>query len=126
MREAGGKVTKRTGEKRMSRQNDEARAGARGKAKRGSVNNKKRLEAFAKAKGDTFAEWDGADAELLQGVINKITALGGAITIGLSRDNGAYMMTLLLDGERETLWFNGNADLDEELRLVLGMLDAMD
>lgn len=34
-------------------------------------------------------------------------------------------MTLLLDGGRETLWFNGNADLDDELLTVLGVLDGM-
>lgn len=94
------------------------------KTARGSVNNKNRLAAFAKATRSAGAEWAAADAELLQAVIDKITSLGGAVTIGLARDNGAYMMTLLLDGERETLWFNGNSDLDEELRNVLGMLEA--
>ena len=96
------------------------------KAARGSVANQRRLDAFAKATKSTGAEWASADSELLKGVIDKITALGGAITIGLSRDNGAYMLTLLLDGERETLWFNGDADLEDELRKVLGMLEAME
>lgn len=98
----------------------------RKKKARGSVNNKSRLAAFAKSVRSSGAEWASADGELLQGVIDKITGLGGAITIGLSRDNSAYMMTLLLDGERETLWFNGDADLDDELRKVLGILEAAD
>jgi hypothetical protein len=34
-------------------------------------------------------------------------------------------MTLLLDGGRETLWFNGDANLDDELLNVLGILDSM-
>lgn len=110
----------------MSRQADEANSKPKRGSGRGSVNNKARLAAFAKAKTSNTAEWASCNAELLKGVIDKITSLGGAITIGLSRDNGAYMMTLLLDGERETLWFNGNADLEEELRLVLGMLEAAD
>lgn len=95
------------------------------KKRRGSVNNKKRLEAFGKSASDVAVEWSGCDAELLQAVIEGITSLGGAITLGLSRDRGAYMMTLLLDDDRETLWFNGSADVDEELRLVLGKLEAM-
>ncbi len=51
--------------------------------------------------------------------------MGGAVTFGLSRDQGAHSLTLLLDGGRETLWFNGNADLEEALDEVLGVLDAM-
>lgn len=105
--------------------NDGNRNGNSGRKKaRGSVNNKNRLAAFAKATGSASAEWASADAELLLAVVDKITSLGGATTIGLSRDNGAYMMTLLLDGHRETLWFNGSSDLDQELRNVLGTLEA--
>jgi hypothetical protein len=55
-----------------------------------------------------------------------ITALGGAITLGLSRDLGAHSLTLLLDGNRKTLWFNGNADLSEELEGVADMLAGIE
>lgn len=51
--------------------------------------------------------------------------LGAAITFGLSRDSGAFMLTLLLDGERETLWFSGDCDLDAELAEVEDSLIAM-
>lgn len=108
----------------MSDNDGNRNSNARRKKGRGSVNNKSRLAAFAKATRSTGAEWAVADCGLLHAVIDKITSLGGAITIGLSRDNGAYMLTLLLDGERETLWFNGSADVDSELRNVLGMLEA--
>lgn len=93
--------------------------------RRGSVNNTRRLEAFGAGKDGTVVEWESANSELLKGVVNGITQLGGAVTIGLSRDGGAYSLTLLLDGDRETLWFNGNADLDEELRAVIGKLESM-
>ncbi len=95
------------------------------RGQRGSTNNKRRLEAFGSSKDGNVVEWASADAKLLQAVVEGITSLGGAVTIGLSRDGGAYSLTLLLDGDRETLWFNGNADLNEELRLVLGKLAAM-
>jgi hypothetical protein len=51
--------------------------------------------------------------------------MGGAVTLGLSRDGGAYSLTLLLESERTTLWFNGGADLDAELEKVRATLDAM-
>jgi hypothetical protein len=54
-----------------------------------------------------------------------ITGLGGAVTFALSRDQGAYGLTLLLDSERQTLWFNGDADLDAELEGVLAVLESL-
>lgn len=95
------------------------------KSKRGSVNNKRRLDAFGAGKAGAAGDWGGCDPRKLQGVIEGITSLGGAVTFGLSRDGGAHSLTLMLDGERETLWFNGKADLDTELDSVLGKLSAM-
>lgn len=92
---------------------------------RGSVNNTRRLEAFSQRGGGGQADWGGCDPLKLQEVVVAITELGGAITLGLSRDGGAHSLTLLLDGGRETLWFNGNADLSDELDSVLGILGAM-
>ena len=95
------------------------------KRSRGSVNNKRRLDAFRKGRSETSADWGGCSPEKLQSVVVAVTSLGGAVTIGLARDKGAHSMTLLLEDERETLWFNGNADLDAELDDVLGALEAM-
>ncbi len=95
------------------------------KRQRGSVNNKGRLDAFASGRGYSGADWGGCSPDKLQGVIVGITAIGGAITIGLSRDGGAHSLTLLLDGERETLWFNGGADLDGHLDDVMAKLDTL-
>ena len=98
---------------------------ASGRGKRGSVNNERRLDAFKKRSGSGSAEWDTCDAELIKAVVCAITELGGAVTIGLSRNQGAHSMTLLLDDARETLWFNGEADLNAALREVLGTIEAM-
>ncbi len=92
---------------------------------RGSVRNGDRLSAFAGGNEQGSADWGGCDPGRLQAVVVAITSLGGAITIGLSRDGGAHSLTLLLDGSRKTLWFNGKADLDEELGLVHDTLMAM-
>jgi len=93
---------------------------------RGSVNNKNRLAAFSKSSTSSGADWGGCDPSLLQQVVEEITRLGGAVTIGLSRDMGAHSLTLLLDGSRETLWFNADADLDVELQNVIGMIQVLD
>lgn len=92
---------------------------------RGSVRNKDRLSAFAEGTKSGAADWGGCHPELLQAVVVGITGMGGAVTFGLSRDQGAHSLTLLLDDNRKTLWFNGSADLDEELRAVAATLDAM-
>ncbi len=93
--------------------------------KRGSVRNSDRLEAFANGANSGGAEWDTADCKLILATICAITALGGAITFGLSRDQGAHSLTLMLDGSRKTLWYNGDAVLDDELQAVINTLGAM-
>jgi len=96
---------------------------ARGKtSNRGSVNNSARLAAFNQRAGTGSADWGGCRAEVLQEVVTAITNLGGACTFGLSRDHGAHSLTLMLDNERTTLWFNGGADLDDELAQVMETL----
>ncbi len=95
------------------------------KTKRGSVNNSRRLDAFKKARGSSEADWGTCDAAKLQTVIAAITGMGGAVTFGLSRDQGAHSLTLMLDGERETLWFNRDADLNVELDGVAMNIEDM-
>jgi len=93
---------------------------------RGSVNNKRRLDAFASKDITGRASWGECSSDILLGVVGQITDMGGAITISLSRDKGAHSLTLMLDDERETLWFNREADLDMELGLVAAKLASMD
>lgn len=85
------------------------------RGRRGAVKNKDRLAAFAERAGGGSADWGGCDERKLAAVIIAITAMGGAVTFGLSRDLGAHSLTLMLDGKRSTLWFNGDADLTLEL-----------
>lgn len=105
-------------------QNDERVPGKKRKS-RGTVRNADRLAAFAKGGPADGADWGGCDANQVQAVVESITRLGGAVTFGMSRDKGAHSVTLLLDDNRKTLWFNGDADLSTELRDVAATLDAM-
>lgn len=110
----------------MGVKQSEDRQSGTGKKTRGSTRNLDRLAAFTSGGGTGHADWGACDPARIQTVVVKITAMGGAITLGLSRDMGAHSLTLLLDGQRTTLWFNGNADLDEELDAVSAKLDTLE
>lgn len=94
--------------------------------KRGSVNNANRLAAFARKKADAKASWDGCDADRLKDVVVNVTNLGGAVLFGTSRDQGSHAVTLMLGDSRETLYFNKDADLDDELDAIATMLAAIE
>lgn len=98
----------------------------KGSKKRGSVRNDHRLDAFTKGAAVGSADWGGVDSKWIQAVVVSITLMGGAVTFGLSRDQGAHSLTLMLEGNRKTLWFNGNAVLGDELSAVVATLEAMD
>jgi len=93
------------------------------KKKRGSTKNKSRLAGFGKVDAANGADWGSCYPEKMMAVVTAITAMGGALTIGTSRDGGAHMLTLLLDDDRRTLWFNGDADLNEEMDMVMAELE---
>jgi len=95
-------------------------------SRRGAARNDKRLEAITRRRKSVSVDWLDCDAGRIQAVIHKITAIGGAVTFGTSRDGGASSLTLMLDGERETLWFNAESILDDELAAVAEVLDVMD
>lgn len=91
------------------------------KAQRGSTDNGKRLATLlggGSGTGKQGADWGNADPRWIVAVITAVCRLGGAASFGLSRDGGAYSLTILLDGDRQTLWYNGSADLDVELEKV--------
>lgn len=105
---------------------DEAKDARRGKSSsRGSVDNAGRLKKFKSLTQGGGADWGSCDPRWIQACVVAITGLGGAITFGTSRDGGAYSCTLMLDGERETLWFNGGCVLDDELAQVYETLESM-
>lgn len=93
-------------------------ASRNGKKKRGSVKNSSRLAAFAQGDPKGFADWSTCDPAWTLDAIHQITQLGGAIIFGMSRDGGSHSVTLLLDKNRTTLWFNGDADLTTEMEMV--------
>ena len=53
-----------------------------------------------------------------------VTRLGGVVGFGCSGDVGADSLSIMLDGDRETLWFNGGADIDAELEGVYATFET--
>ncbi len=103
-----------------------AKYGGKRQSSRGSVDNKSRLDAFTRGRSKGSADWETCEAEQLKAVVTRITQMGGAVTFGLSRDEGAHMVTLLLDDSKATMWYNGDADLSESLQEVLNTLKAIE
>jgi len=111
---------------RMGQHHNDGRSGKKKTgAGRGSVKNAARLDAFADDVKQGGGDWGSCNPVKLQAVVVAITGMGGAITLGLSRNGGSHFLTLLLDDQKQTLWYNGDADLDAELDKVVGTLDAM-
>lgn len=90
----------------------------RGRKRRGSVDNEGRLRNLFRSQHGGQADWANASPQMVLALICLVTARGGALSFGTSRDGGAYSLTIMMGGERETLWFNGGADLDAELENV--------
>lgn len=92
---------------------------------RGSVKNSERLSALFTGGGKGMADWDTVNPAWLHAVVVRMSRIGGAATFGVSRDGGAYMLTLLLDGDRQVLWFNGDADVNAELENACYLIDTL-
>jgi len=58
------------------------------------------------------ADWGEASPSAVLEVVVAMSSVGGAVTFGLSRDGGAYMLTFLLDGTRKTEWLPQDGALD--------------
>lgn len=97
----------------------------KGKGKRGSVDNDKRLHRLFNNDEGTKADWGTADPRAIAAVVTACTRRGGACSFGTSRDGGAFSLTFFLDGQREQLWFNGKADIDAELEQVFYLLETL-
>lgn len=104
---------------------EEMRSKAKGK-KRGATNVARSLDGLGSAKGQTGgADYAEADFALVAGILIETTRRGGAVSLGLSRDKGAYNVTIFLDGDRRTVWINGDSDLNVELEKILHFIASL-
>lgn len=77
--------------------------------------------------GDTPSErgWDETDPRFLQWVLVAMGHLGGAVTFGRSRDRQALSVTLLLEGERTSVWIAPSQEVEAELQKIAERLEAI-
>lgn len=75
-----------------------------GSTKRTDTNNatnavRRRMERRANRGNGATADWDSCDSRMLQNLIATVTAFGGTITFGYTRDGGAYYVNYYVDLE---------------------------
>lgn len=96
------------------------------KTKRGKSNPARSLDGLGAGKGQAaIADYGDAHPDTLVGIVLEITRRGGAVSLGLSRDKGAFNVTLMLDGERRTVWISSAEDVDAKLEEILVYLAAL-
>jgi len=61
------------------------------------------------------ADWGTVTPEVIHTLVASVTAIGGAVRFGYSRDGGAYSIGILGDGEPYTEYFRPNDDIDARL-----------
>jgi len=88
----------------------EKRSDAR--AKRAEADKRSALDELFRGASENVADWSSAGPGAVLEVIIAMSSVGGAVTFGLSRDGGAYMLTFLLDGSRKTEWLPCDGALD--------------
>jgi len=93
---------------------------------RGATNVARSLDGLGKG-GNVAgaADWATANGTWILGVLIETTRRGGAASFGLSRDKGAYNVTLFLDGERKTVWISSSEEVDERLEEIVHYLAAL-
>lgn len=93
---------------------------------RGATNVSRSLAGLgqAPAQADT-AHWESADFSWVAGIIVETTKRGGAASFGLSRDKGAYNVTILMDGERKTVWISSSDDMNGELEKIYHFMKSL-
>lgn len=94
--------------------------------KRGAPNVTNRLEGLGNnARQEGSADYRTVSLSLLCGIVLETTARGGLCSFGLSRDRGAYQITILLDGDKRVIWISGSEDVDAELEKIVHFMAAL-
>jgi len=94
--------------------------------KRGDTNVASRLAGLGVSQGETgMADWGDAHPDNVIAALLGVTRLGGAISFGLSRDKGAFNITIFLDGDKRTVWVSSAESVDEALTKIAIHMDGI-
>lgn len=98
----------------------------RGQKSRGAPNVARRLEGLGSGTRESGpAEWRAADPQLVLAVVVETTRLGGMVSFSLTRDAGAYVVTVMLDGDRRPVYISASEDVNAELEKIAVYLDSI-
>jgi hypothetical protein len=93
---------------------------------RGAPNVARSLEGLGQGTREfNHADWNAATANLVLGVVVEVTRLGGMASFSLTRDGGAFVVTVLLDGDRRPVYVSGSEDIDAELEKIIHFLASL-
>lgn len=99
--------------------------GKKGKS-RGKANVARSLAGLGQAPGRSGdADWRQADFSWLAGIIIEATRRGGMAAFGLSRDRGAYQVSIWMDGEKAVVWIGQGEDLNAKLEEIVHYLASL-
>lgn len=66
--------------------------------------------------GTDEADWGAVDGDGIRNLISVISALGGTITFGYTRDKGCYYIQYYVDGDQDRRFIRQSEDINEQLR----------
>jgi len=76
---------------------------------------KKELPSTVRDAGNT-ADWAGATPEIVLRLVCAVSAVGGAVRFGYTRDGGAYSIGIYLGENSKTYYCNEAGGIDDELK----------
>lgn len=79
---------------------------------------KKTDEPRRRREQETVADWGGIDADRIRSVVAAISAIGGAVRFGYSRDGGAYSVGIYGDGKPFTEFKPATDDIEGWLETI--------
>lgn len=62
-----------------------------------------------------LVHWGEVDPSGIVAITTQVSALGGAVLFGGSRDRGALQLTVHLEGDKAVFWFSSAADAESEM-----------
>lgn len=93
---------------------------------RGAANIARSLDGLGQGKVSTGdADWNAANPVWVLGIVVEATRLGGLVSFSLTRDAGAFVVTVMLDGDRRPVYISSSEDLNAELEKILHFLAAV-
>lgn len=69
--------------------------------------------------------WGEVDPSGIVALTGTVSALGGAVTFGGSRDQGALQITIYLDGERSTQWASSVDEAESLIAVIWEKLQTL-